>query len=174
MDTVTLKIGEPVPAFTLPDLDGKEHALVDYRGRVVVVNFWSGECPWSLRADEGIVPMAEIWGDEVVLLPVASNATEDVELLRKAASERRMSPVLVDADQAVARLYGALYTPQVFVLDGEGILRYQGAYDDVTFRQKEPTRNYLEEAVAAVLKGIQPDPAEVPAYGCTVVYYREV
>lgn len=174
MDTLTLTIGETTPDFTLQDLDGNAHHLESYRGRVVVLNFWSGECPWSARADEGINALQEKWGEEVVVLAIASNANEDLPLLQEAALTRAVEPVLVDGEQTVARLYGAEYTPQIFVLDIEGILLYQGAYDDVTFRQKEPTRNYLEEAVASLLNGKQPDPSEVPAYGCTVVYYREV
>jgi peroxiredoxin len=157
VDTVTLNIGEQVPDFTLPDLNGNERSLSAYRGRLVVLNFWSSECPWSQRADEGILQMMAEWGEEVAVLPLASNANEELETLRVAARQRGMEQLLVDGDQTVARIYGAEYTPQIYVLDAEGILRYQGAYDDVTFRQKEPTRNYLQEAVGAVLKGEQPD-----------------
>lgn len=174
MDTVTLNIGEQAPDFTLPDLHGVERNLSAYRGRPVVLIFWSSECPWSRRADEGILQMMAEWGEDVVVLPLASNANEELDTLRAAARQRGMDQLLVDGDQKVARLYGAEYTPQLFVLDAEGVLRYQGAYDDVTFRQKEPTRNYLQEAVGAILKGEQPDPAEVPAYGCTLVFYREL
>jgi hypothetical protein len=60
----------------------------------------------------------------------------------------------------------------VFVIDEEGLLRYQGAFDDVTFRQPEPTRNYLYSAVEAVLAGERPEPAEAPSYGCTVMYHK--
>ena len=43
--------GDLAPDFTLPDLDGAPHALSNYRGQVVIVNFWSAECPWAERAD---------------------------------------------------------------------------------------------------------------------------
>ncbi len=55
------------------------------------------------------------------------------------------------------------------VLDADGVLRYRGAFDDVTFRQRTPTRFYVKEAVEALLAGHLPDPAEAPPYGCTVV-----
>jgi hypothetical protein len=69
----------------------------------------------------------------------------------------------------VADLYQALTTPHVFVIDRDGILRYAGAVDDVSFRQRRPTRFYLDEAVEALLDGQLPAVAETPAYGCTIV-----
>jgi hypothetical protein len=77
--------------------------------------------------------------------------------------------VLLDEDHAVADLYGAATTPHFFVVDAEGVLRYAGALDDVTFRQKTPTRQFLAEAVAALLEGRLPDPAQTPGYGCAIV-----
>ena len=69
--------GDLVPDFTLPDLDGTSHTLSDYRGRVVIVNFWSAECPWSERADNQFKQwLTGRWGERVVLLTVASNANE--------------------------------------------------------------------------------------------------
>ncbi|RPJ37924.1 MAG: hypothetical protein EHM21_17600 [Chloroflexi bacterium] len=63
-------------------------------------------------------------------------------------------------------------TPHLFLVDGSGILRYQGAFDDVNFRQREPTRNYVEEAVQSLLKGEKILVTETAAYGCAIV--REV
>jgi hypothetical protein len=67
-------------------------------------------------------------------------------------------------------MYGAQTTPHIFVLDPAGILRYQGAFDDKTFRKRQPKVSYTLNAVNALLKGNNPDPAETPPYGCTVVY----
>jgi hypothetical protein len=60
----------------------------------------------------------------------------------------------------------------VFVVDRDGILRYRGAVDDITFRQRQATRFFLREAVEALLAGRQPDVGETPAYGCAIV--REI
>lgn len=171
MDAMT-EIGKPAPDFSLSDLAGKKHKLSDYRGQVVVVNFWSAACPWAARGDEEIQARQDAWEGAVVVLPVASNANEPREDLVAAAKARGVAPVLHDVDQAVARLYGAETTPHIFVIDEEGVLRYQGALDDRTFRKPEAERNYLEEAVAAVRAGRAPEPAETPPYGCTVEYHR--
>jgi peroxiredoxin len=170
MDTV-IKTGAPAPDFALPDLDGKTHSLKATRGKIVAINFWSVECPWAKRADEEILSMLETWGEEVVLLSIASNANETLEQIVEEAEARGISPILQDAEQEVAKAYGAVTTPHIFVIDREGVLRYQGGFNDRTFRQLEPTVNYLKMAVDALLAGEMPDPADTPPYGCTVVYH---
>lgn len=171
MDTV-INSSQLAPDFTLPDLGGEQHTLAGYRGKVVVLNFWSAECPWSQRADQRILPMLETWGEDVVLLSIASNANETREQMAQAARQRGISLVLHDSEQVVARTYGAVTTPQVFVIDPQGILRYQGAFDDASFRQPDPTKNYLHWAVEKVLAGERPEPAAIPSYGCTVIYHK--
>lgn len=166
-----LSTGLPAPGFSLPDLDGVLHRLEDTPGRIVILNFWSAECPWSARADTALKPLLLGWGNRVVLLTIASNANEFPDLLRRVASERELAFVLHDSDHQVADLYGAITTPHLFVIDANGILRYQGAFDDVTFRQRTPRQAYLRNAVEALLNGRSPEPAQTPPYGCTVVRY---
>jgi len=164
--------GDSALDFTLPDLQGAPHSLSDYRGRVVIVNFWSAECPWSERADNQFKQWPGEWGERVILLTVASNANETPELIAEAACQRGLAPVLLDSGCALADSWGAQTTPHAFVVDVAGILRYQGALDDVTFRQREPNRFYVKEVVDALLAGRLPDVASAPAYGCTIV--REI
>jgi hypothetical protein len=68
-------------------------------------------------------------------------------------------------------MYVALTTPHLFVIDEGGILRYQGALDDVTFRRRTPTQEYLYQAVKSVLSGARPQQAVTPAYGCSIVRF---
>jgi peroxiredoxin len=172
METIpTPQINQPAPPFQLPDLEGRLHALMDFRGKVVILNFWSAECPWSERVDRDLFDLVMSWGTAVVLLPIASNANEGLELLSTTAAARGIPRVLIDADHRVADLYGAQTTPHFFVIDREGDLRYKGAFDDVTFRQRTPRVQYLKSAVEAVLAGRQPEPAETPPYGCALVRF---
>jgi peroxiredoxin len=171
MDPVILT-GQAAPDFTLPDLDGRSHSLNSYQGKVVILNFWSAECPYARRASQEMNKFLKAWGNSVILLDVASNATEPPQMLQQAAKAQRLSLVLLDADHAVADLYGAATTPHVYVIDQVGILRYQGAFDDITFRQPTATQNYLRSAVEAVLKGLEPDPAQTPPYGCAIVRFQ--
>lgn len=166
-----MQIDQPAPDFELPDLDGNLHRLSHYRGRIVIVNFWSCECPHSERTDKSIMAMLMQWRD-VVMLSIASNRSENVEALKKAADARRLPTVLLDANCTAADLFEAQTTPHVFVIDREGILRYRGSVDDFTFRNRTPTRFYLDLAVESLLNGQLPALAESPAYGCAIV--REI
>lgn len=165
-------INQPAPDFELSDLNGNTHRLSDHRGRIVIVNFWSCECPHSERTDKAIMAMFVQWQDDVAMLSIASNRNETVEVLKKASEARRLPNVLLDSDCRVADMFGAETTPHVFVMDRDGILRYRGAVDDVTFRQRNPTRFFLDEAVESLLAGHFPALTETPAYGCTIV--REI
>lgn len=108
----------------------------------------------------------------VVMLSIAANRSENFEALKNAADARRLPTVLHDADCFVADLYEAQTTPHVFVVDRDGILRYRGAVDDATFRNRIPARFFLDEAVESLLEGHLPSLTESPAFGCTIV--REV
>jgi len=164
-----MKLETPAPNFTLNDLDRHTHSLADDRGRIVIVNFWSAECPHTARVDVDLLPLLEGWGGKVQLLQIASNSTESLDMLRKVAEERRVGVILHDANQVVANAYGATNTPHIFIVDAEGLIQYHGAYDDVTFRQRSPTRNYVEDAVESLLNGSKPVVTSAPSFGCTIV-----
>jgi len=170
----------PAPDFTLPDLQGHLHALIYYRAQIVILNFWSAECPWSERTDRDLNAALPGWGaasgddtPRVVLLPIASNANEPPDMLATVAADRGLPLVLHDADRRIADLYGAQTTPHLFIVDQNGILRYQGTPNDINFRQRIATQHYLKDAVDALLRGDAPDPSETPAYGCTIVSFAE-
>lgn len=167
-----MQLNQLAPEFELQDLKGQPHKLSDYRGKIVIVNFWSAECPHSERTDHYMVSLLETWNGQVVLLSIMSNRNESLQLGKEAAETRLIPKVLVDLEGVVADLYGAVTTPHVFILDRAGILRYRGAVDNITFRKREVTHFFLQEAVEALLAGRLPEQAETPAYGCTIV--REI
>jgi peroxiredoxin len=165
-----VRINDTAPDFELPDLDGGMHKLSDYRGQVVILNFWSCECPHVERTDELIADWCEQkWGRYVSLLRVASNATESTSVLKEAAVRKSIPVLLVDHQLAVADQYAAQTTPQVFVISDTGRLRSRGAVDDTSFARREPTRFYLEEAVDAVLSGKTPPVSETQPFGCAII-----
>ena len=88
------------------------------------------------------------------------------------AEADRLATILRDQDQRTADAYGAVTTPHVYVIDVEGVLRYAGGLDDVNLRQREPTTNYLKQAVEAAQAGRAPDPSETPPFGCAIVRHR--
>ena len=167
-----MQLNELVPDFELQDLQGTTHKLSDYRGSIVILNFWSCECPHSERADGLILEWLNDWGGEVELLSIAANQNESAQSVEEAARNRSIPMALIDAGHAVADLFEAVTTPHVFVVDKDGVLRYRGAVDDVTFRKRKASRFFLKDAVDSLLDGHLPTLAETSAYGCTIV--REI
>jgi peroxiredoxin len=168
MDSV-VHIGHPVPNFDLSDLAGVEHNLSKRRGQILILNFWSATCPWSAYGDEVLAAWNERFGQHVEVWRIASNVDEKRSDIEEAIRARGLGTVLLDLEHRIADLYGAVTTPHTFVIDAAGVLQYAGAIDDATFRQRTPSRQYLAEAVAAILEGRQPDTPLTPGYGCAIV-----
>ena len=165
------ELNQAAPEFTLPDMEGRIHMLSDYRGRIVIVNFWSADCPHAERFDTDITACLAQWSGDVVLLSVASNAHETEAQIKGTAHRRGIPVVLRDTDQTVADRYGAQTTPHAFIIDRQGFLRYRGAVDDVAFRQRVATEFYLKDAVEALLAGRLPEVTDVQPFGCMIVRY---
>lgn len=159
------------PDFSLPSVNGARVALADLRGLLVVLTFWSAECPWSRRADVLLVYRALSWTPRGVrIVGIASNVTETENEIAHEMERRGVTyPVLLDLDQSAANAYKAQTTPHFFVLDKRGIIRYTGALDDASFKQPRPKTLYLDRAVTALLEDRTPDPQMTLPYGCAIV-----
>jgi len=164
-----VELNAPAADFELRDVDGRPRRLKDQRGRIVILNFWSCECPHSERTDGALMDLCSNLDGQVILISVASNRPEPPEKIASVSRSRRLPVVLLDPEQAVADLYAAQTTPEVFIIDRAGMLRYRGAVDDVTFRQRHPSRSFVREAVEAVLRDELPLMPETPAHGCAIV-----
>ncbi|HZW04016.1 MAG TPA: redoxin domain-containing protein [Anaerolineaceae bacterium] len=162
-------INSPAPDFALADLHGDIHHLAEARGRIAVVNFWSAECRWCEQADPEILAMREQWGPQVMLFTLAPNPNESRQQWLDAVARHGIPFILPDPGQRITAAYGAEITPHLFVVDAGGILRYAGAYNDVTFRKRQADINYLKEAVEALLRGELPAVQQTPPYGCAIV-----
>ncbi|MGZ9222962.1 MAG: peroxiredoxin family protein, partial [Anaerolineales bacterium] len=84
-----MQLNQPAPDFELPDLQGIPHQLSDYRGKIIVINFWSAECPHSERTDRSLLACLVQWGADVEMLSIAANQNEPLQMLEEAAKTRR-------------------------------------------------------------------------------------
>jgi peroxiredoxin len=169
---MTLAVGSAAPSFELPDTDGERHSPGGAPATVVV--FTCNHCPYALAWHERIAQAARDYSSRGVrFLAVNSNDAERYPrdsaeaMKRRVAQEDWPMPYLRDESQEVAHAYGAKTTPDVFVLDGEGRLRYRGAPDAA---YDDPTQNaaWLRGALDAVLEGGEPQPAETRPLGCSI------
>ncbi len=118
--------------------------------------------------------LLESWQTAVLYLPVACNANESPAQLRAASAANHLETVLWDDRATVANLYGAEVTPEFFVIDRNGMIAYHGAFDDASFRQRQPTRCYVQEVVAALLSDRAPETTRIPAFGCAIVRFTNL
>lgn len=171
-------VGDPAPEFTLTDLDGQEHSLADYRGRIVVLEWINPKCPFSERhaKEQTMIDLADRF--DVVWLAINSTNPEHVDAM--SATEHKAYnaehgidyPVLFDPTGAVGHAYDAKTTPHMFVVDEEGTLIYEGAIDADPLGREPPAKrtSYVAAALEAHGQGRPVDPANTKPYGCTVKY----
>jgi peroxiredoxin len=172
-------IGKPAPAFTLNDSAGRAHALADYGGKIVVLQWINPDCPVCRRVNSsGRVTAMRKRLDAITrnVVHLAVNSTHYMEPSVGAAylkTHKVDAPVLIDRDGTVGHLYGAKRTPHMFVIDAKGILRYQGAIDDDASGDKgDRATNYVVQAVRQIVAGETVTPDATRAYGCTVKYAK--
>jgi len=162
------KIGQPVPMFSLADTEGRTASLLPAGKKAAVVVFLSAKCPASAAYDERLVKLA---GDpafkDAAFLGLYSSADEPAAKVKSHAHQRYPFPVAKDEKAALANHFEAQKMPTVWVIDSKGVAVYRGAVDD-NIAAAKVTRNYLKDALDAVLAG-QPVPvAETPASGCAI------
>jgi thiol-disulfide isomerase/thioredoxin len=165
-----MQIGDEAMKFRLPATDGSEHGP----DGVTVVTFTCNHCPYALAWHDRLTQVARDYEGRARFLAVNPNDAEryprdsfDAMRERVEADGGWPYPYLRDESQEVARSYGAQTTPDVFVLDAEGVLRYRGA-PDADHRDESQQAAWLREALDAVLAGDEPARPETEPVGCSV------
>lgn len=165
-----IPIGAKVPDFRLADAAGNTHALGDYAGKILVLEFWSFKCPPVAAYEDRVKALqAKYVSRGVAFLAVSSNKNEEADAVRLNSETRKLPyPVLMDQDGAVADSVGATHTPCIAILDGKGILRYRGAIDNNKRPEERGRVSFAEEAIEAMLSGKPVPRPETAMSGCTI------
>ena len=177
------QVGQPAPEFTLKDSNGKSHNLSDFKGKFVVLEWLNHGCPFVVKHYEsGNMQnlQKEYTGKDVVWLSIVSSAPGkqghmSPEETNKAKSEKgsAATAVLLDEDGTVGKLYDAKVTPELYVINPEGVLVYAGAIDDK--KSTDPAdvagaKNYVKQALDEAMAGKSVSEPSTTAYGCSVKY----
>jgi hypothetical protein len=140
-----------------------------------VILFWCNHCPYVKPNQDRVIAMQTEYASRGVRFAAicANNAethpADSFEAMKLRAAEKGYNfPYLRDEDQDVSRSFGAARTPEVFLFDEAGLLRYHGRIDD-NYEDESAVRSHdLRNALDAVLAGKNPDPAETGAVGCSI------
>jgi len=179
---VHAEVGKAAPDFTLTDLDGEEHSLSDFEGKMVVLEWFNPDCPFVKKHHEKNKTMRSTYQEyadkDVVWLAINSGAPgqqgHGKERNGKAVEDYGIAyPLLLDESGEVGMAYGAKTTPHMYVIDTSGTLVYMGAIDDDRSPNKLGETNHVKQSLDAVLAGESPDPAETKSYGCSVKYAKK-
>ncbi len=170
-----LAIGAKAPAFSLVNAaDGKTVSMKPDDGKVKVVVFTCNSCPFAKAFEPRIMELANKFAMQGVKLYAVnpnddSRYAEETLANMKARAEEKgyRFPYLKDADSSIAKAYGARVTPHVFVIDGEGKVRYRGYVDD-SAKPAERQTTGLSDAIGALTNGREVANAETRAFGCTI------
>ena len=117
----------PAPDFTLQDMDAKKFSLKDYRGKVVLLNFWATWCPPCRREIPSMERLHQKFKDKDFAV-LALNQMEDGDQVFTFTGDLGVDlsfPIVYDTDSSVSRAYGVMGLPTTYLIDKKGIVRFR-------------------------------------------------
>jgi peroxiredoxin len=173
----TLPIGSPAPDFReLLATDGRKYSLDSFKNaKAVVISFTCNHCPYAKSYEDRFIALAREYSAKDVAF-LAVNPNDDVtypddsfENMKKRAKEKKFPfPYLRDDLQKVARAYGAVCTPHIFVLDSRRTLAYEGRIDDNWKNPADVRSQDLRNAIEDLLAGKSVRVTNTNPMGCSI------
>ncbi len=185
-DPVTLAIGAKAPDFKLPATDGKTYSLASFsKAKFLVVVFTCNHCPTAQAYEDRIIKLTDDYKNKgVQLIAISPNDPNAVrldelgysdmgdtyaEMKLRHKQKKYNFPYLFDGKtQSVAKAYGPIATPHVFIFDKERKLRFQGRIDDVENPAKTPKINDTRAALDDLLNNKNVANATTKVFGCSI------
>lgn len=175
-----IKLRTAAPDFSLPSVDGKTYRLADFsEKKVLALLFICNHCPYVQAIEDRIL---QLWQDfkskGTQFVGICSNDPTDYpddspqNLLKRWRDKHYGFPYLIDESQNVARDYGAVCTPDIFVFDDKRRLAYHGQVDDNWKDSNKVTRQDLRQALEQLVAGTSPSPEQVPSMGCSIKWKK--
>lgn len=176
---MSIDISSVAPGFRLEDTYGREWSPVG--GAATVIVFTCNHCPYALAWHDRLLDVARDYADrDVRMLMICSNDPErkpadSAEAMRERVERDGGWPAayLHDPTQDVAAAYGATVTPEIFLLDADGKVRYRGAPDG-DYEDPSQNANWLREALDAVLADQIIATAVTQPVGCSIKWREPV
>jgi peroxiredoxin len=178
-----VRAASPAPQFEVLDTSLRKRRLDEFKGKTVVLEWTSASCPYvRAQYESGVMPDLQRWAGTqgIVWLSIISTHPSRRDYLPPDKAEalhraRGAAPaaLLMDSAGTVGRVYGAVVTPHMFVIDAKGELAYSGAIsDNPTTRASEAraARNYVRAALEDLAAGRKVATSSTRPFGCTIAY----
>lgn len=177
------KVGEPAPDFSATASNGKTYRLADFRGKFVVLEWHNNGCPYTRKHYESgnMQHLQKEWTAKgVVWFTVISSApgtqgfmTADAENSYMNKMNAAPTAALLDTSGDLGHLYDAKTTPQIVIINPQGVMIYDGAIDDHPTSDASDipnSKNYVEAALTSAMAGKPLAMGATRPYGCSVKY----
>lgn len=177
LESIMAPLGTPAYDFNLKGIDDRMYGLSSFADNaVLVVVFMCNHCPYVQAVWERLNKLQSDYAESGVqfvgINPNASNPKypeDNFEEMKKAPEEFGMNfPYLIDETQEIARAFGAVCTPDIFVYDKDRKLVYRGRIDDSWKDEGAVTKHELREALDALISGGRVLDGQRPSTGCSI------
>jgi peroxiredoxin len=167
-----LDAGQKAGFFSLKSTEGKTVKLSDYNGKNLIVIFIATRCPYSNAFNDTMAQLSKDYEAKgFTVIGINSNSNESFAEVAKHTRDHFPFKVLKDDDNKIADAYHAQVTPEAFVIDGTGTIRYHGALgssDNPTTDPKQANSTEIRSALDELLSGKEVSKTKTKAFGCTI------
>ncbi len=174
------KVGDTAADFKLKNVDGKKLSLTDIKdAKGYIVVFTCNTCPYAVAYEDRIIALHQKYAAQGYPVVAINSNDKDVkpddsyDKMKVRAKEKNFPfAYIYDETQEVAKTFGALKTPHVYILDKNRVVRYIGAIDDNSEDAAAVKEKYAENALDALVAGKDVAVKETKAIGCGIKWKK--
>lgn len=175
-----IKIGSKAPNFRLKATDHKIYSSEDFKDKnILIVMFTCNHCPYVQAYEERLINLQNDYKDKGVQF-IAINSNDEKaypedsfeKMTSRAKTKGYNFPYLRDNTQETAKIFGATFTPEIFLFDKNRTMQYHGRIDDNWQEPNKVTKHNLKDAIEAILAGKEVNRADTQAIGCSVKWKK--
>ena len=173
-ESTMVKLGSKAPYFNLPNTDGENISIEDFKAEVLLVIFTCNHCPYAKAVEDRLIELGNNYSKTVDFVLISSNDAENYpadspeKMAEQARNKKYPFPYLFDETQEIAKAYSAVCTPDIFLYNSERKLKYRGRLDDNWQNPNQVEREELKMAIEAILNGKEIDFEQIPSMGCNI------
>ena len=173
-ESTMVKLGSEATYFNLPNTDGENVSLENFKAEILVVIFTCNHCPYAKAVEDRLIELGNNYSETVDFVLISSNDVENYpadspeKMAELARNKGYPFPYLFDETQEIAKAYSAVCTPDIFLYNSERKLKYRGRLDDNWQNPNQVERKELKMAIEATLNGRGIDFEQIPSMGCNI------